>query len=72
MSVKKALCDIVITAKEDLNYTYDHLAKETGLTRSQIGLILKNEGKGVSTANIEFALKKLGYGIEVQVRTVTH
>lgn len=49
------------------NWTYEDMMKKTGLNKTQLNRIIKNNGEGVSIDLMETVLIKLGYIVEIEV-----
>ena len=63
--IHNILVDALKEIKRTNNLTYTDMTKLSGLTRSQVILIEREEGVGVSVERMEKAIKELGWELEI-------
>lgn len=65
--LREKLCEALVLYKKVHQCTYDDLSVLTGLSKSQLTNICKNNGKEVRLETIESALYDCGVNIDMEI-----
>ncbi|CAH9012467.1 putative DNA-binding domain protein [Vibrio phage 277E43-1] len=67
MTIKSKLCEGIEEYFYSEGMTYDQGVTATGLTRSQLYNVLKNEGGSISIDRLEKVLDKIGLQVKLDI-----
>lgn len=67
MTIREELANAISAWRRAKKWTYDRMIEETGLNKTQLIRIIKQDGEGVSIDLMEKVCKDLGYKVDLGI-----